>query len=63
MYLTLEQDFLFPVDGSPYLTVVFKVVAAMNLSYLCKEAVNIDASSGLCVQHYKISVVTKLYTI
>jgi hypothetical protein len=31
IYRTLEQAFLFPVDGSPYLTVVFKGVAAMIL--------------------------------
>ena len=63
IYLTSEQAYLFPVDGSPYLTVVFKVVAAMILPYLCKHAVNFCASSGLCVQHSKISVVTKLYSI
>jgi len=57
----LEQAFLFPVDGNPYRTVVFKVVAAIILRYLCKQAVNFDASSGLCVPHSKISVVTELY--
>jgi hypothetical protein len=63
MYRTLEQAFLFPVDGSPYLTVVFKVVVAMILPYLCKQAVIIGASSALCVQHSKISLVKKLYAM
>jgi hypothetical protein len=31
IYRNLEQAFLFPVEGSPYLTVVFKVVAATIL--------------------------------